>query len=76
MIFFVFILLISLVFGFYILFEDKNFNNLLESVIVSNSDTQRNKNISVLSHSLLNQNNNNEIMNEEERKLLHISKLI
>lgn len=77
MIFFIVVLMISMIIGFYILKEDKKINNLLESVVSFDTDSHKHNNNSLLNKSLLNKNNDNlEHLNDEEKKLLHISKLI
>ena len=77
MIFFIAVLLSSMVVGVYILKEDKKFNNLLESVVNFDTENHKNSNNSLLNKSQLNKNNDHyEHLNDEEKKLLHISKLI
>lgn len=76
MIFFIVVLLIAMLLGFYTLKEDKKFNNLLESVVAFDTDNHK-LSTSLLNKSVLNKNNdNNDHLNDEEKKLLHISKLI
>ncbi len=74
MIFFIIILLLSMLLGIYIIYEDKKYNNILESVVVYETENVKSNYVSILNKSLSNDNNEN--MNEEEKKLLHISKLI
>lgn len=77
MIFFIVVLLMSMIIGIYILKEDKKFNNLLESVVTFDTENHKIGNNSLLNRSLLNKNNEHyENLNDEEKKLLHISKLI
>ncbi len=63
--------------GIYILKEDKKLNNLLESVVTFDTENNKSSSHSVLNKSLLNKNNEHyEHLNDEEKKLLHISRLI
>lgn len=68
--------MISLLMGVYILYEDKKFDNLLESVVKFESDNPKYNNSSVLNKSLLTKNTDHYDLNDEEKKLLHISRLI
>jgi len=77
MIFFIVVLLLSMLMGLYILFEDKKCNNILESVVNYENENPKYNDNSVLNKSLLKKNaNNNEHSNDEEKKLLHIRRLI
>jgi hypothetical protein len=77
MIFFIVVLLLSMLMGIYILYEDKKYNNILESVVNYENENPKYNNNSVLNKLLLNKNaNNNEHLNDEEKKLLNIRRLI
>ena len=77
MIFFMIVLLISMLMGLYILNEDKKLNNLLESVVTFETESHKHHNNSFLNKSLFAKNSDNhEHFNDEEKKLLHLSKLI
>jgi len=78
MIFFIAVLLISLVIGIYILLEDSKNNKILESIAILDEDTPKINNLSHLGKNITNSNiyKSDENLNEDEKKLLHISRLI
>lgn len=82
MVFFMITLIISLGFGFYILHLDNKTNNILESCEYNEYESVKNNNMNnscLISKSDLikeKKQNNTEFIPDEERKLLHLSKLI
>jgi hypothetical protein len=76
MLFFILILICATALGFYILHLDKNYNNILESCSNYEAEHTNAKNsTSYVSKSLL-AKENDERTTEEEKRLLHLSRLI
>lgn len=80
MLFFAFILLLSMIMAIYILYQDKKYDNILESVVVIDESLCKN-NQHLLSKSMLHNHNHKDLSDhdnthDEEKKLLHLSRLI
>lgn len=76
MIFFIIILLISIGMGFHILHLDNQNNNILESCSPIDNECSETANSCLISKSIAANKENNECIIDEEKKLLHLSRLI
>jgi len=78
MIFFIVILIISLILGFYILHLDNKNNNILESYCNANEENNDNQNSKIANSCFVKEKINKDYNNntiDEEKKLLHLSRL-
>lgn len=80
MVFFMITLIIPLGLGFHILHLDNKQNNILESCDYTEIECNKNNMTAscIISKTMMKENkeNNNEFISDEEKKLLHLSKLL
>ena len=75
MLFFIVILIVAMGLGFHVLHLDKDQNNSLESCSNYENECQKNSNSCFISKSIIGRENG-EFTTDEEKKLLHLSRLI